>query len=155
MGENKAGIQMMDTIEIDDLARDFYRAISFRNEQPPEQDSLDILFYGDGVIVNNSFLHPVGYTAESFISSLGSEIAEGSMSQFIIHELKGKTTLSGKLAHRISIYEYNLGEETAGRLPRGINFMQFVRADGNWRIISVAWCDENEDNIIPGEYLRS
>src|SRR5215469_333697 len=132
MGEDKASIQMMDTIEIDDLARDFYKAISFRNEQAPEQDPLDILFYGDGVIVNNSFLHPLGFTAESFISSLGSEIAEGNMSQFIIHELKSKTTILGKLAHRISIYEYNLGEETAGKLPKGISFMQFIRVEGNW-----------------------
>jgi hypothetical protein len=154
MGEDKASIQMMDTIEIDDLAKDFYKAISFRNEQAPEQDPLDILFYGDGVIVNNSFLHPLGFTAESFISSLGSEIAEGNMSQFVIHELTNKTTLLGKLAQRVSIYEYNLGEETAGRLPRGINFMQFIRVDGNWRITSVAWCDENEDNIIPPEYMR-
>ncbi|MBS1532023.1 MAG: hypothetical protein JSU01_17110, partial [Bacteroidetes bacterium] len=119
MGEDKGSIQMMDTIEIDDLARDFYKAISFRNEQAPEQDPVDILFYGNGVIVNNSFLHPLGFTVESFVASLGSEIAEGNMSQFIIHELKGKTTLWGKLAHRISVYEYNLGEETAGKLPRG------------------------------------
>ena len=141
-------------MEIDDLARDFYKAISFRNEQPPEQDPVDILFFGDGVIVNNSFLHPMGFTVESFVSSLGSEIAEGNMSQFVIHEFKSKTTILGKLAQRISIYEYNLGEETAGRLPRGINFMQFIRVDGNWRITSVAWCDENEDNIIPQKYLR-
>ena len=140
---------MMDTIEIDDLARDFYKAISFRNEQAPEQDPVDILFFGDGVIVNNSFLHPRGFTVESFVTSLESEIAEGNISQFIIHELKGKTEVFGKLAQRISVYEYNLGEETSGRLPRGVNYMQFVRIEGNWRITSVAWCDENEDNIIP------
>lgn len=145
---------MTDTIEIDDLARDFYKAISFRNETPPEKDPVDILFFGDGVIVNNSFLHPLGFTVESFVTSLESEIAEGNMSQFLIHELKGKTTVFGKLAQRISVYEYNLGEETSGRLPRGVNFMQFIRVDGNWRITSVAWCDENEDNIIPQEYLR-
>jgi len=145
---------MMDTIEINDLARDFYKAISFRNEQAPEQDPVDILFFGDGVIINNSFQHPVGFNVESFVTSLESEIAEGNMSQFIIHELHGKTEVFGKLAQRISVYEYNLGEETSGRLPRGVNFMQFIQMDGNWRITSVAWCDENEDNIIPAEYLR-
>ena len=145
---------MMDDIEINDLARDFYKAISFRNEQAPEQDPVDILFFGDGVIINNSFQHPVGFTVESFVGSLGSDIAEGNMSQFIIHELKGKTEVFGKLAQRISVYEYNLGEETSGRLPRGVNFMQFIQVDGNWRITSVVWCDENEDNIIPQEYLR-
>lgn len=154
MGEDKAGVQISNKIEIDDLARDFYKAISFNNGHAPEENSAKILFYGEGVIINNSFLRPLGFTSESFIGSLRSEIAEGNMTQFLIRELRNKTTILGKLAHRISIYEYDLGESTAGRLPRGINFMQFIRVDGNWRIISVAWCDENENNIIPAEYLR-
>ncbi len=76
------------------------------------------------------------------------------MSQFIIRELKGKTQVFGKLAHRLSVYEYNLGEETSGRLPRGVNYIQFTQVEDNWRIVSMAWCDENEDNMIPPEYMR-
>ena len=144
----------METIEIDDLTRDYYKAVSFRNEKAPDTDKVQILFYGDGIIINNSFQHPIGFTAESFVTSLESEIAEGTMSQFIIRELHGKTEVFGKLAQRISIYEYNLGEETSGRFPRGVNFIQFTEVDGNWRIVSMAWCDENEDNIIPLEYMR-
>jgi hypothetical protein len=154
MGEDKASIQVMDTIGIDDLARDFYRAISFTNQHAPDKDPLNILFFGEGVIVNNSFTPPLGFTAESFVTSLESDIAEGNMSQFIIHELHGKTEVYGKLAQRISVYEYNLGGETAGRLPRGVNFMQLIQVDGNWRMLSVAWCDEDEDHIIPAKYLR-
>jgi hypothetical protein len=145
---------MMETIEIDDLTRDFYRAVSFRNEQAPDKSQVQILFYGDGIIINNSFKRPIGFSAESFVTSLESEIAEGTMSQYIIHELHSKTDVYGKLAHRISVYEYNLGEETSGRLPRGVNYIQFTQVEGNWRIVSMAWCDENEENIIPFEYLR-
>ncbi|MBS1524953.1 MAG: hypothetical protein JST19_04855 [Bacteroidetes bacterium] len=145
---------MMDTIEIGDLARDFYKAVSFRNSQPPQQDALTMLFYGDGILINNSFRTPIGFTAASFISALESEIAAETMSQFVMHEIHSKTDVFGKIAHRISIYEYNMGEVTAGRLPRGVNYMQFVRDEDNWRIVSVAWCDENEDHMIPAEYLR-
>jgi hypothetical protein len=145
---------MIETIEIDDLTRDFYKAVSFRNEKAPDKDNVIILFYGDGIIINNSFKRPIGFTAESFVTSLESEIAEGTMTQFLIHELKGKTQVFGKLAHRISVYEYNLGEETSGRLPRGVNYIQFTQLEGNWRIVSMAWCDENEDNMIPLEYMR-
>ena len=145
---------MMGNIEIDDLTRDFYKAISFRHEQAPDLSQVQILFYGEGTLVNNSFQHPAGFTVESFVSALESDIAEGSMDQFIQHELHSRTEVYGKLAHRISVYEYNLGEETSGRLPRGVNYMQFVQVDGNWRILSVAWCDENEENLIPKEYLR-
>lgn len=144
----------MGNIEINDLARDFYKAVSFRNEKAPDLSQLQILFYGDGILVNNSFQHPIGFTTESFVSALESDIAEGNMDQFIQHELHARTEVFGKLAQRISVYEYNLGEETSGRLPRGVNYMQFIQVDGNWRILSVAWCDENEDNLIPQEYLR-
>jgi len=144
----------MSNIEIDDLTRDFYKAISFRNEKAPDLSQVQILFFGDGILVNNSFQHPVGFTVQSFVSALESDIAEGNMTQFIQHELHSRTEVFGKLAQRISVYEYNLGEETSGRLPRGVNFIHFVQVDGNWRILSVAWCDENEDNLIPLEYLR-
>lgn len=145
---------MMDTIEIDDLTKDFYRAISFRNEKAPALDELQILFYGDGILVNNSFHNPISFTAESFVAALESDIAEGNMSQFLQHELYARTEVFGKLAHRISVYEYNLGEVTAGRLPRGVNYIQFILQDNAWRILSMAWCDENEEHIIPVEYQR-
>ena len=143
-----------DNIEIDDLVRDYYRAITIRNEHPPELSAVQILFYGDGVLVNGSFKQPIGFTASSFVTALESEIAEGNLSQYIIHEIHGKTEVYGKLARRVSIYEYNLGEETSGRLPRGVNYIQFVEFKGNWRILSMAWYDENEDYLIPMEYLR-
>ncbi|HVW13156.1 MAG TPA: hypothetical protein VHB54_05020 [Mucilaginibacter sp.] len=145
---------MMDTIEIDDLAHDFYKAVSFRNSEPPQADALTILFYGDGILINNSFRMPIGFTAASFISALESEIAEETISQFVMHEIHSKTEVFGKLAHRISIYEYNMGAATASRLPRGVNYMQFIQAEDYWRILSVAWCDENENHVIPEEYLR-
>jgi len=145
---------MIETIEIDDLTRDFYRAVSFRNEHAPDLSQVHILFYGEGILINNSFQHPVGFTADSFVTALESEIAEGSMSQYIIHELHGRTEVYNKLARRISVYEYNLGDESSGRLPRGVNYMQFIQHDSNWRILSMAWCDENEENLIPPEYLR-
>jgi len=143
-----------DNIEIDDLVRDYYRAITIRNEHPPELSAVQILFYGDGVLINGSFKQPIGFTAASFVTALESEIAEGNLSQYIIHEIHGKTEVYGKLARRVSIYEYNLGEETSGRLPRGVNYIQFVELKGNWRILSMAWYDENEDYLIPMEYLR-
>jgi hypothetical protein len=145
---------MMETIEIDDLTRDFYKAVSFSNDKAPEQDKVTILFHGDGIIINNSFRNPLGFSAASFVSSLESEIAAGTMSRYLVHELHAKTELFGKLAHRVSVYEYNLGEDTSGRLSRGVNYIQFIEADGNWRILSMAWCDEDEEHIIPNEYLR-
>lgn len=146
---------MIDIIEIDNLATDFYKNISFRNATSPDLSSIKMLFFGDGILINNSFKTPISFSVESFISALESQIADDSLTQFIQYEIHSQTELYSKIAHRISVYEYNFGASTSGRLPRGVNYIQCIKAEGSWRILSMAWCDENEEHIIPQEYLRS
>lgn len=142
------------TIEIDDLTTDFYKAISFQNGEDPDFSQLDILFYGDGLMVNNNFRDPLSFTTESFIHAMESQVASGDIEQFMEREIFSKTEIFGSVAYRVSVYEYNFADHELHRLPRGINFMQFVKAEGNWRILSMAWCDENENHVIPAEYLH-
>ena len=144
----------MSTIEIDYLTKDFYKAISFRNSQPPEFDTLDILFYEDGTLVNNSFSEPIDFTTSSFVEAMQSQVASGDMEQFMQREIFSKTEVFGKIAQRISVYEYNFSDQEVPRMPRGINFILFIQVEGNWRIVSMAWNDENENHVIPEEYLR-
>jgi len=145
----------MSTIEIDFLTTDFYKAISFQNEEVPDFSSLDILFYGDGIMVNNNFREPLVFTTESFINAMESQIAADEIDQFMEREIYSKTEVFGSVAQRISVYEYNFADHEQHRLPRGINYIQFIKVEGNWRILSMAWCDENEEHVIPAEYLRS
>ncbi len=145
---------MMSTIEIDFLTTDFYKAISFQNEETPDFTPLKILFYGSGILVNNSFSKPITFTAESFIQAMESQVASGNMSQFLEREIHAKTEIFGKVAQRISVYEYNFADHELQRLPRGINFIQYIQVEGNWRITSMVWSDENESHLIPEEYLR-
>jgi hypothetical protein len=143
----------MSIIEIDFLTKDFYKAISFTNATPPDFTAVKILFYGTGILINNSLSKPIAFTAETFIEAMESQVADGSFEQFEQHELYSKSEIFGKVAHRVSIYEYNFADHQLTKLPRGINFMQFIQIEGNWRIVSMAWCDENEDYLIPQEYL--
>ena len=144
----------MSTIEIDFLTTDFYKAISFQNEEVPDFSSLDILFYGDGIMVNNNFREPLVFTTESFINAMESQIAADEIDQFMEREIYSKTEVFGSVAQRISVYEYNFADHEQHRLPRGINYIQFIKVEGNWRILSMAWCDENEEHVIPAEYVR-
>ena len=143
----------MSITEIDYLTRDFYRAISFGNSQAPDFGPVKMLFFGQGILVNNSFNKPVTFTAESFIGAMESQVAEGNIEQFMEREIHSKTAVFGKAAHRISVYEYNFADHKVQKLPRGVNFIQFLQIDGNWRILSMAWFDENENHLIPSEFL--
>ncbi|MDO3625136.1 hypothetical protein [Mucilaginibacter sp. BT774] len=144
----------MSTAEIDYLTKDFYRAISFGHSTSPDFTPVKILFYGTGILINNSFSKPITFTAESFIKAMESQVADGAIEQFMQRELHSKTEVFGKVAHRISVYEYNFADHEMPKLPRGINFIQFVQIEGHWRILSMAWSDENENHLIPEEYLH-
>ncbi len=143
----------MSTTEIDYLVNDFYKSISFARSVPPDFSLVKILFYGSGILINNSFSTPITFTAESFIETMESQVAEGTIEQFMERELYSKTEVFGKVAHRISVYEYNFADHERQRLPRGVNFIQFVQIEDNWCILSMAWYDENENHLIPEEYL--
>ena len=143
----------MSTAEIDYLTRDFYQAISFDHSTPPDFTPVKILCYGPGMLINNTFSKPITFTAESFIKALESQAADGVIQQFMQREVHSNTEVFGKIAHRISVYEYNFADHEMQKLPRGINFIQFVQIEGHWRILSMAWADENENHLIPEEYL--
>lgn len=144
----------MSAIEIDYLTMDFYKAISFENGETPDFSSLDILFYGDGIMINNNFREPLSFTAQSFNEAMQSQIASGDIEQFMQRETFSKTEVFGSVAVRASVYEYNFADHEQHHLPRGINYIQFIKVEGNWRILSMAWCDENENHVIPAEYAR-
>lgn len=143
----------MGIAEIDYLTKDFYQAISFMRSEPPDFAPVKILFYGQGILVNNSFSKPITFTAETFVGAMESQVAEGAIEQFMQREIHSKTEIFGKVAHRISVYEYNFADHESKKLPRGLNFIQFVQIEGNWRILSMAWFDENENHLIPAVYL--
>ena len=145
----------MDTTAIDLLTKDFYNSISFENAEPPEFAAVKILFFGEGILINNSFSKPITFTVESFIDAVKVKVADGSIEQFMEHEIHSKTEIFGKVAQRVSVYEYNFADHAMPRLPKGINFIQFICTEGKWRILSMAWFDENENHLIPREYLHS
>lgn len=61
--------------EIDYLAKDFYQSISFMRSEPPDFMPLKLLFYGEGILVNNSFARPINFTAETFVEAMQSQVA--------------------------------------------------------------------------------
>jgi hypothetical protein len=145
----------MSILQIDLLTEDFYKTISFANSEVPDAEDLKAVFAGEGVMVNNTFNEPIVFTVKSFLSNMETQVAEGTLTQFMQREINGKTQVFGKAAQRTSVYEYTFTDSTTEKLPRGVNFIQYAQVNGTWKIISMVWNDENENNIIPVEYLRS
>ncbi|WDF53461.1 hypothetical protein [Mucilaginibacter sp. KACC 22063] len=138
---------------IDDLTSDFYKGISFKTGQRPDYSEVLNMFDNDGILINNSFAVPLRFTPETFVQALESQVANGNMRQFFQHEAYSKTEIFGKVAQRLSVYEYSFADHKIEHMPRGINFVQFIQVEGKWKILSMAWNDENENYIIPQEYV--
>lgn len=143
-----------DLKEIELLIQDFYKAISFTNDVYPEPDDVSILFYGTGVLVNNSYAKPLNYSVQSFVEDLTSQVVNSEIDQFVQREVYGVTELFGKIAHRTSVYEYTFADYETTVKPRGLNYSHLVKIDGNWRILSMIWSDENENRVIPADFLK-
>lgn len=143
----------MNTRAIDYITEDFYESLSFQDGEMPDLETAKELFYEKGLIINNSFGKPITFTVDGYIQSFEEKIADGSMLQFMQRELYSKTEVFGKVAQRLSVYEYSFNYHEITNAPRGINYIQFILDNDNWRITSMAWSDENENYKIPAEYL--
>jgi hypothetical protein len=143
----------MSVSAINTLTTDFYNIISFKNSVIPDVTSLQTIFHGAGLMINNSDEQAVLYTAESFVQELESRIALGEINQFKQREIYSKTDLFGKVAQRISVYEYSYADYEQEQMSKGINFIQYAKLGETWSIISMVWNDENEDYQVPVDYL--
>ena len=143
----------MNTRAIDYITEDFYESLSFQDGEMPDLETARELFYEKGLIINNSFGKPITFTVDGYIQSFESKIADGTMLQFMQRELYSKTEVFGKVAQRLSVYEYSFTYHETANAPRGVNYIQFMLDNDNWRITSMAWNDENENYKIPAEYL--
>ncbi len=143
----------MNTRAIDYVTEDFYESLSFQDGEVPDLETVKSLFYSDGLLINNSFGKPIKFTVDAFIQALKTQITDGKLLQVMQRELYSKTEISGKVAQRVSVYEYTFSYYETDNLLKGINYIQFVLVNDLWRITSMAWNDENESYQIPIEFL--
>ena len=143
----------MNTRAIDYVTEDFYESLSFMEGELPDLETVNELFFADGLLINNSFSKPITYTAKSFTGIIDEQIEEGKLTQFMQRELYSKTEIFGRVAQRVSVYEYSFSYYETENLPKGINYIQFVQDDDKWLITSMAWNDESGNYVIPSELV--
>ncbi|OKS85987.1 hypothetical protein [Mucilaginibacter polytrichastri] len=142
----------MSTSDIDFLVTDFYQTLTFVAGDKPDLNALEALFHEEAILINNTFGRPLTFTPEEFAKGIQTKVADGSMEQFMQREVFSKTEVFGKIAQRVSVYEYSFTGHESGRIPRGISYIQCIQTENKWMISSMVWQDENENYLIPHEY---
>lgn len=139
--------------EIDQLTRNFYQCICFNPEHYPKFDQLQELFYGDGKLINGNYDQPLEFTVQSYIQALMHQIDDGNAVSYSQQEISDVTEVFGKTAQRVSVYEYSSDAQNTQPWKRGVNYIQFIFFDAQWKIVSMLWSDEKDELPIPEVYL--
>lgn len=80
--------------------------------------------------------------------------ANFSKSAFYESEVARRVETFGNIAHVFSTYE---SRRAPGEKPfaRGINSFQLVKTGSDWKIMTILWDSERDDNPLPQKYLAS
>lgn len=135
-----------DQRRLDELMRAFYEVISFENGGTPDWESMADLFSKHARITRVTpegidFMDLAGFR------NMAEELLEvGAFTSFFERELARRTDRFGDVIHIASAYETRVSPMAVDYLERGVNSLQLVREDGNWKIVSLCW-DINAPSI--------
>jgi hypothetical protein len=88
-----------------------------------------------------------------FISNFNTQLDAGAFIEFREYEIKKKIEMFGGIAHVFSTYQTDF-ETEGGRLKaRGINSIQLIEMNNEWKVVNIFWYNEDEANKVPEEYL--
>lgn len=146
-------MQEKDLQILDDLTSKLYNCICFDiGGQPPVND-LNDLFIPTARMIRNNDDSPEVMTVSDFIESFEERIADGTIKSFYEGEINHITEIFGKIAHRFSTYETKFDLTQDEPFAIGINSIQFIKIDDQWKISSIIWNNQTEELIIPDSYL--
>ena len=131
-----------DCRDIDVLVRDFYSVFDNREGRECTVGQVTAFFHEAAVIAKR--------TASGFETSAPPQFAHpriellrsGTLVDFHEWETSGQTQVDGDLALRTSRYRKSGTMDGQPYAGAGTKFFQFVRDHGRWRILALAWADD-------------
>ncbi len=127
---------------INSLTTRFFNLFTNADGQTPQVRDLESFFLPQGIIINNTTDEPQIYDLQGFIKPREELLSNGSLVNFREFETSSTTEVHGKIAHRLSHYAKEGELNGKSFVGEGSKSLQFVKIDGEWWIVSVAWCDK-------------
>ena len=131
-----------DRTEIDALTTRFFDLFTNKNGGAQNVKDIKEIFILNGILVNNTEDTPVIYDLDGFIKPREEILSDGTLTNFCEREIFQKTEIFRGVAQRFSLYEKS-GELNGERFEtKGMKTIQFIKANEEWKMSSVAWSDE-------------
>ncbi|HTQ04055.1 MAG TPA: hypothetical protein VMI54_09365 [Polyangiaceae bacterium] len=137
-----------DRAEIDALIKALYEVISFDEGGEPDWRRMQALFSRHARITR---ITPEGtdYLDLAGFQELAKETFDlGVYTRFFEIEVLRDERRFGGLAHVLSAYETRHSPAAVEPFARGVNSLQLIRERGEWKVLSLFWDEERDDNPL-------
>ena len=130
-----------------------YRSVCFRSGERPDTGALRDVFIAGGRLINCDEDPPVVMTVEEFIAEMESQLAGGTVGEFLEREISHRTEFFGRVAQRFSTYEARFDWKAKEPFAVGINSIQLIETRGSWKVASLVWNNQTDGMKIPAVYM--
>lgn len=135
-------------IEIDRLIKDFFDLFTTKNGRKPNLDNIYEICIPQTTIIKNANGLTEIYDLKGFIAPRKKLLIDGSLTNFSEYETQERTDIFGHIAQRLCIYEKEGMLNGKAFKVQGLKTFQLIKIMGEWKISSLAWDDETENQKI-------
>lgn len=140
---------------VDSVVTGLYESISFTENEDPDYEKFKTLFVDGARLISVKDTTSFTLTPDEFEQNMNQQRESGSLIAFEEKELLRKTEQYGKILHVFSTYEAHLETPDGTDSVRGINSIQLMKENGDWKVTSLIWYEEDEAYPLPEKYLPS
>lgn len=138
---------------IDSTISILYESISFDQNNPPDYNTFKALFADKAHLISVKDTTSYKLSPDDYEKSMTRQRDVGNILAFEEKELHRRTDQYGKILHIFSTYQTHLKTPDGTETARGINSIQLMRKDGNWKVTSLIWYEEDKNHPLPEKYL--
>lgn len=138
---------------VDSIISDLYESISFAENENPDFEKFKTLFVDDARLISVKDTTSFTLTPAEYEQNMNQQRKSGNIIAFEEKELHRKTERYGKILHVFSTYQTHLETADGMDSARGINSIQLMKVNGDWKVTSLIWYEEDEAFPLPEKYL--
>lgn len=138
--------------EIQQVVNDLYASIHYDGNEQPEWNQFRSLFIEEAFLIHNTDTAYTYMSPQDFIDAYRGQMESDIIRQATEEELYQTGEQFAGIAQVFSTYETLVITPDDTLNSRGINSIQLLQTEGEWKIASIVWYDETEENQIPRLY---
>lgn len=136
-----------------DVTSALYESISFSENQAPDYEIFKSLLIDNARLITVSDTAFYMLTPDDYAKIMTQQRESGKITAFEEKELHRKTERFGNILHVFSTYQTYFETPAGPDSARGINSIQLIKENDEWKAASIIWYEENEEHPLPERYL--